>query len=76
MAQVLVRNLDEEVVDALKKRAVSNGRSLQAELQLILEQAAAVPTVDPVRLTAGIRRLIRKRSQPDSVDLIRADRDR
>ena len=40
MSEVLVRNLDEAVVEQLKARARSSGRSLQAELKLILEQAA------------------------------------
>lgn len=36
----LLRNLDEAVVERLKARARSEGRSLQAELMWILEQAA------------------------------------
>ena len=40
MAQILVRNLDESVVDRLKKRATLNSRSLQSEVKLILEQAS------------------------------------
>ena len=40
MSEVLVRNLDEAVVEQLKARARGSGRSLQAELKLILEQAA------------------------------------
>ena len=40
MSEVLVRNLEEAVVEQLKVRARGNGRSLQAELKLILEQAA------------------------------------
>ncbi len=40
MAQVLVRDLDNDVVDKLKEQAKSQGRSLEAELRRILEQAA------------------------------------
>ena len=40
MSEVLIRNLDEEVVEQLKARAHGNGRSLQGELKRILEQAA------------------------------------
>jgi len=39
MAQVLIRDLDEKVLKALKRRAESNHRSLQRELHLILSQA-------------------------------------
>ena len=41
MAQVLVRNLRDKVVARLKKRAAQRGRSLQAEVKQILEDAAA-----------------------------------
>lgn len=41
MAQVLVRNLDKKTVDRLKARARRNGRSLEAELRVILEREAA-----------------------------------
>ena len=36
MAQILVRNLDEKIVNRLKARARRNGRSLQAEVRAIL----------------------------------------
>ena len=35
--QLLVREVDEELVKALKKRAVANGRSTEAEHRMILE---------------------------------------
>ena len=38
MAQVLVRNLKDNVVARLKKRAQTRGRSLQAEVKMILEK--------------------------------------
>lgn len=44
MAQLIVRNLDPDVVDALKARAVQNGRSAEAEHRLILEQALRGPS--------------------------------
>ena len=43
MAQILVRNLDEVVVDRLKQRAREEGHSLQAEVRTILSEAAFVP---------------------------------
>jgi len=56
MAQVLVRNLDDQVVDALKQRAASRGTSLQTEVRQILEQAAQAALVDHVEVAARIRR--------------------
>ena len=46
MAQIIVRNLDQQVVKALKERAQQNGRSLEAEVRQILERASAQMTWD------------------------------
>lgn len=43
MAQVIVRNLDDRVVDSLKQKAKARGHSLEQELRDILV-AAAKPT--------------------------------
>jgi len=79
MAQILVRNLDEKVVKQLKKRAKREGRSLQAEAKLILEQASQETAVDMAtarKLVEEIRSQLKGRKFPDSVELIREDRDR
>lgn len=39
MAQLIVRNIDEIVVEALKQRAARNGRSAEAEHREILREA-------------------------------------
>ncbi len=39
MANLVVRNLDQRLVDALKQRAVRHGRSAEAEHRAILEAA-------------------------------------
>lgn len=36
MSQLLIRDLDEEIVDALKRQAAENGRSVEAEHREIL----------------------------------------
>jgi plasmid stability protein len=38
MANLVVRNLDQRIVDALKQRAARHGRSAEAELRAILEE--------------------------------------
>ncbi len=79
MAQILVRNMDERVVERLKERARKDGRSLQTEVKLILEQAASEPKVDMEAaraLVEDIRKKFKGRKFPDSVELIREDRDR
>jgi plasmid stability protein len=75
MAQVLIRNLDERTVEKLKARAARNGRSLQAELQFILERAADA-VIDPRALAGRIRRELSGCSHSDSAALIAEDRRR
>ena len=77
MAQVLVRQLNDEVVDRLKKRAKEHGRSLQSEVKTILEDA--VPDYERAWKRIDSLRLRLKRSSrkfTNSADLIREDRDR
>lgn len=42
MANLVVRNLDQRVVDALKQRAARHGRSTEAEHRAILEEVLLV----------------------------------
>ena len=78
MPQVLVRNLEKRVVDGLKERAESNGRSLEAELRLILSEAANRPVTPGYRMEVAerVRKIFEGRHFSDSTELIRQDRDR
>jgi len=42
MAQLLVRSIDDDLVDRLKERAAANQRSAEAEHRQILQQALQV----------------------------------
>lgn len=77
MAQVLVRQLDDKIVDRLKKRAKEHGRSLQSEVKTILEDA--VPDYEGAwKRIEGLRKRLEKsgRKFSDSAALIGEDRDR
>jgi antitoxin FitA len=76
MAQILVRNLDEKLVEGLKRRAKMNGRSLQAEVKLILEQSTKVDMETALKIANKIRAGFKGRKFTDSTELIREDRDR
>ncbi len=76
MAQLLVRDLDDEVVERLKQRARRSGRSLEAEVRLILQRAAAEWSPNVLAEVERIRALFAGRTFCDSTDLIREDRDR
>lgn len=48
MAELILRNLEDQVVHALERRAARHGRSIEAEHREILEVAlASEPTEDP-----------------------------
>ena len=66
MAQILVRNLDEGVVKKMKERAKKNGRSLQAEAKLSMEEAR--------KAADAFRARFKGRKFTDSVKLLREDR--
>ena len=76
MAQIIVRNLDDAVVERLKARARDNDRSLEAEVRQILEQFAKVDMAQARQIVMERRRKLQGRKFADSVDLIREDRDR
>jgi len=76
MANVLIRNLDERIVDKLKRRAARNDRSLQVELHAILERAASVDMVGASALAARIRHKLSDRKHSDSAALVASDRKR
>jgi plasmid stability protein len=76
VAQLLVRNLDDDLVRRLKIRAVAAGRSAEAEHRLILEQALR-PDVEAFKERARqLRERTKGRCTVDSTEIIREFRDR
>lgn len=77
MPNILIRDVPEDTVKALKEIAKRNGRSLQKELQRFLINLAQ-GSVDPMEAADRIRSgLVAEYGMfPDSTALIRADRDR
>jgi plasmid stability protein len=76
MAQLIVRDLDDGVVAALKARAARSGRSAEAEHRRILEAALRDEPVDVEAFAEAAARLrARFKSSVDSTDVIRAARD-
>ncbi len=76
MGQVLIRNLDDHIIESLKLKAELKGQSLEQELRDILRQAAG-PTVEE-RL-AMIDRVVAMQKRPTkmlSEDVVRRIRNR
>lgn len=66
MANIIIRNLDEETVEALKEAARCHGRSMQAEVRMILEAAMERRARDE-RFWAWADEF-RKKQKPSSID--------
>ncbi len=78
MGNLTIRNLDDDVIKALKTQAKTNQRSLEAEIRYVLTQRA-----DRRSRLADFRERIRQIAdmtsgavQTDSVELLREDRNR
>jgi len=77
MAQLTVRNVDDRIVRVLKQRAAAHGRSAEAEHREILRGALLEGSRAKESFAKRAARLrSRLRSDVDSAELIRADRDR
>jgi len=77
MAQIVVRNLDERVVAALKARAAVRGKSLEQTVREILAAAARPDVEERLALADEIRAMSRARKgASDSTRLVREDRER
>jgi plasmid stability protein len=70
-----IKNAPDDVVLRLKARAARHHRSLQGELLAILEEAVQPPRMlNADQVLAEVRRL-QLSTPPESVAMVRADRD-
>ncbi len=76
MPSLLIRDIDSGLLSELRASAKAHGRSLQAEIHVILEQARLRRLAETRRISARWLRRLRGTRQSDSTKLIREDRDR
>jgi plasmid stability protein len=75
MSQVLVRKLPDSVVELLRARAATAGRSLEQELRLILIEAAQPARTRLKDVASGLRGQLAAERSVDTLDLLRAGRE-
>lgn len=75
MAQLLVRNVPDATIDALREMAARNGMSVEAQHRALLQEALEARRDNGMREAAALRELTRGRSKIPSWVLIREDRD-
>lgn len=71
-----IRNIDQDVYRRLKERARTARRSLEAEVRVILDQAALPDRTGVALRAAAMRARLARRYRGDATAAIRADRDR
>ena len=78
MANVLIRNIPEEVLDGFKNMAKSHKRSLQQELRVVLEKTVDQSSHDIFQKASDLRKKLRRKAVhfTDSAKLLREDRAR
>jgi plasmid stability protein len=74
MGQLLVRDVPDRVITALKRRAKEHGRSAEAEHRTILQETLAPAAEDFWEQAAKLRQATKGRIRTNSADLIRAGR--
>jgi len=75
MAQLLVRNLPDHIVDELRRRAAAHHRSVEAEHRDVLEKALIPKSLDFRAKLHSLRRATERRIDIPSETLLREGRD-
>jgi plasmid stability protein len=75
VANLLIRDLDDDLMKRLKAAAKAHGRSLQAEIHDALQRAGTRSLAETRRVSARWLKRLGDRQFSDSVALVREDRD-
>ena len=80
MGQIIIRNLDDQIIETLKRRAESAGRSMEAEARETLRRATRLTAEEKLALVKEMQAVTgawMKTGEPwpDSTAMIREDRD-
>ena len=76
MAQIVIRNIDNAVVDALRRRAAASGTSMEEQARRALARAVGLDREAAARRLTDVRRSIGRIEGSSVIDDLRRDRDR
>lgn len=76
MGQIVIRNIDAAVIEALRHRAAACGTSMEEQARRALAKAVGLDRESAVRRLAEIRRIIGRLEGPSTLDDVRRGRDR
>jgi plasmid stability protein len=76
MSQIVIRNIDAAVVEALRRRAAASGTSMEEQARRALTKAMGMDREAAARRLTEIRRLVGRLEGPSILDDLRHDRSR
>lgn len=76
MGQILIRNIDDVVLDALRRRAVAAGTSMEEEARRALATSVGLTREEALRRLDAVREQIGPVEGPSTLDHLRRDRRR
>jgi plasmid stability protein len=76
MGQVLIRNVEDRIIESLKLKAEQKGHSLEQELRDILKRAAGPTVEERLAMIDRVRAMQKKPTKMLSEDVIRRMRDK
>jgi plasmid stability protein len=76
MGQIVIRNIDTAVIEALRRRAEACGTSMEEQVRRALTNAVGLDRDAAARRLAEIRRIIGRLEGPSTLDDLRRDRGR
>jgi plasmid stability protein len=76
MGQIVIRNLDTAVIEALRRRAAACGTSMEEQARRALTKAVGLDRDAAARRLGEIRRIIGRLEGPSTLDDLRRDRGR
>ena len=76
MGQIVIRNIDPAVIEALRQRAAACGTSMEEQARRALARAVGLDRETAVRRLAEIRRIAGRLEGPSILEDLRRDRRR
>ena len=76
MGQILIRNLDDSVIDALKRRAADHATSTEEEARRALSASVGLGRQEFLARLDAVRAQLGPQNGPTSLEDLRADRAR
>jgi antitoxin FitA len=76
MGQMIIRNIDDAILDALRRRAANSGTSMEEEARRALAAAVGMEREVAVMRLIEMRRRVGRLAGPSTLEDLRSDRRR